>query len=108
MTEQIIVDPKGKEVKVGSKVRYVDDDSPNPEGIAEVIEITDWDGDVDDDTGRSISIEPRVKVRYPSGIEETWRTSEWEFGLAWESYPTSEFPEREPVRGLVEELVVVE
>lgn len=108
--DYVIVDATDKEVKVGSKVRYVDAEDIGPENVAEVIEITDWDGDVDDNTGRSITIEPRVKVRYPSSEVETWRTSEWEFD--WESPDPSQEPdpgppEYVPTKGKVEELVVV-
>jgi hypothetical protein len=100
---QVILDANGKEIKVGSEVVYVD--AEDPATIAKVIEITDWDGDVDDDTGRSIAIEPRVKVQYPSGEVETWRTTDWKFEFITGSDP--EMPEQEPSEGTVEELVVV-
>jgi hypothetical protein len=103
--EAVILDPNGKEVKVGSKVRYIDAEDPTTEP-AEVIEITDWDGDVDDDTGQPITLVPRVRVRYPDGEVELWRTSGWKF--EWVTGSDPELPEQQPSEGLIEELVVVD
>jgi hypothetical protein len=76
---QLIKDVDGHEIKVGTKVRYFDDPPGNPAHVGEVIEITDWDGDVDDDTGRSIMNPPDVKVKFPDSEVAEYRTSEWEF-----------------------------
>jgi hypothetical protein len=69
MTDKItILDEYGNELRVGSKAIY---GCPEPGEVAKntvtVIEITDPDGDVDDDTGRSIEITPRVVFRFPDG-----------------------------------------
>jgi len=104
---QIIVDCDGKEIKVGSKVEYFENNPDNPDAneYGTVIEITDWDGDVDDDTGRSITIPPDVKVQYEDGTIESYTTTQWEFT------PTSHDDEGNPMShdssGQVEELRVV-
>jgi hypothetical protein len=105
-SDQDIFDYEGNEVKVGTKVRYYDHSADNPADVGTVIEITDWDGDVDDDTGRSIVNPPTVKVKYddlPEPIE--YHTSEWEFdyGADEEGYPAHV----EYAKGKVEELMVV-
>lgn len=87
----------GHQITLGTRVRMWDD-PPDTELVGTVIDMGEFDGDVDDD-GRSIAIYPRVTVRWPNGDDEWW-TSEWEFdGWAWE---------REPMLGKVEELAVVE
>lgn len=75
---QVIKDESGTEIKVGSKVRYWDSFDAKIGPIGEVVEITDFEGDVDDDTGRSILNKPDVNVKYPDGSIETYATSEWE------------------------------
>lgn len=70
---QMIKDDDGDEIKVGTKVRYL-----YAAEVGEVVEITDWDGDVDDDTGRSIMNPPTVKVKFPDGEVAEYNTSEWE------------------------------
>lgn len=77
---QVITDYDGNEIIVGTKVRHFDHTSENPADVGEVVEITDWEGDVDDDTGRSITNSPCVVVRYDD-LPETidYATSEWEF-----------------------------
>jgi hypothetical protein len=76
---QLIKDVDGHEIKVGSKVHYWDSERITMPDVGEVIEITDWDGDVDDDTGRSIMNPPDVKVKFPDSEVAEYRTSEWEF-----------------------------
>lgn len=106
MDEQTtILDWEGNEVKIGVMVRYFEN---SPEDAGEVIEISDWDGDVDDDTGRSIVHEPSIKVRWADGTEQEYNTGEWtfrEFGMVM----TADGPEPEGVEctGKVEELMVI-
>jgi hypothetical protein len=77
---QTIKDESGNEIKVGTKVRYWDHPSQEP---GEVIEISDFDGDIDDDTGRSILFAPEIKVRYADGSVESYSTSEWWSEPGW-------------------------
>lgn len=77
MKETILIyDYDGNKVSVGTKVKDYDDTFDD---IGEVIEISDFDGDVDDDTGRSIMHPPLIKVRWADGEEQEYHTSEWEF-----------------------------
>lgn len=72
----MITDIEGIEVKVGSRVRYWDLDSGGSYG--EVVEITSWDGDIDDDTMRTIVQAPAVVVRWDGDDKvETFETSGW-------------------------------
>jgi hypothetical protein len=103
--EQTILDSEGNEVKVGSKVRYWD--NPEHGDIGEVIEITDFEGDADDE-GRSIMNEPEVVVKYPDGSVEKYPTNEWKF-REYGMVMTDDGPEPEGMsaEGKVEECVVV-
>lgn len=103
---QKVFDYSDKEVKVGVKVRYYDNENPEPHNIGEVVAITDFDGDVDDDTGRSITIAPDVRVKYPDGTVESYTTNEWEFDPT--SYDDEGTPMSYDATGKVEELVVIE
>ena len=53
-----ITDTHGAEIKVGTRVMYFDSTVP---GI--VTAISDIDGDVDDDTGRSVMVPPQITVK---------------------------------------------
>ena len=95
-----ITDYNGNEIKVGTRVRMWDYSPSHPEWGQDakyhgtVTGISDWDGDVDDDTGRSIMVPPYVSVRFDSGDEEDFVTGEWQF------YG----PDQDPAEGKVEEL----
>lgn len=112
MTEftQTIKDYDGNEVKVGSKVMMplYGEAPPEPRDIGEVIEISDFDGDADDE-GRSIIIPPDIKVKFPDGSVETYVTSEWEYTEG--GWVPDEDGDPEPgwnlAEGKVEELLVV-
>lgn len=109
MLDYELRDFDGRLIKVGTSVRIFDFDPTHPDFerpgayVGRVVEIEEWDGDVDDD-GRSISIPPRVVVEWQDGSRDTYSSSEWEFetrrdwdGWLWE----------EPVLGKVEELAVI-
>lgn len=111
--EYVIADYDGKPVNVGTRVRYHDFDANHPEFPAArakyegvVLEITEFDGDVDDDTGRSIVIPPDVVVRHDDGEIASYTTSEWTFKLVGRT-PSDENPEQVPMGGKVEELTVI-
>lgn len=97
-----ITDFAGNVVTVGTRVVYWED-AGTPPMVGTVTEISDWDGDVDDDTGRSIMIEPDITVRWDDGTVETYRTCEWEIGY---EYGGTEYPEMVADNGKVEELNV--
>lgn len=105
---QVIKDEDGNEIKVGTKVRYWD--SLESDEFGEVIEISDFEGDVDDDTGRSIMNAPEVKVKFPDdGGTMAYATSEWthtEGGWQVDADGDPE-PEWHHAEGKCEELKVV-
>lgn len=71
-----VFDSKNRSVVVGSRVRCApeDFDEKGRPNTGEVVEITEPDGDVDDD-GRTIGISPRVVVMYDNGDMDTYVTS---------------------------------
>jgi hypothetical protein len=103
-----VVDVNDKKIEVGNECIY---GSPLPEDDlvefrCKVIEITEPDGDVDDDTGRTRLVPPFVKVEFVDGVTEqlstynitsgAWHPShgpdEWHFqtdDLAVEATPKS-------------------
>jgi hypothetical protein len=91
MIEVIVNDWKGQRIVVGSRVT-ADDDGP----IATVTEITDPDGDVDDE-GRSYGIPPYVRVYFDGGGKGSFRsTSTAQF---YDEDPSYECDELEVVQG---------
>jgi hypothetical protein len=100
-----VEDFDGRAVEVGTRVRYFDYDPHHPEWSPEndgryigvVVEITDWDGDCDDE-GRSISIPPSVVVEFADGSRESYRTCDWQYPHSYDALPTE---------GKVEELAAV-
>jgi hypothetical protein len=97
-----IYDNGDNKIKIGSKVScdVVSDEA------AEVIAISDFDGDVDDDTGRSRMIAPMVKVRYSDGEEVEFHTSSWNF--EYSDYDDEGCPQYTDATGICEDLEVVE
>lgn len=104
-SNQTITDEQGTPITVGSPVRA-------PEGLFEpdpgegaVLAISDFDADVDDDTGRGISIPPRITVRWADGTTEDYAT----FG--WDHTPVGFDADGDPLSydstGVCEELVVI-
>lgn len=103
--EYKITDFDDRPIEVGTRVRYYDYKEGHPEfpdGRAKyegaVSEITEFDGDCGDD-GRSITIYPKVVVRFDSGDSESYSTCEWE--IVYGQFGG------EPVAGKVEELDVI-
>jgi hypothetical protein len=102
-----VEDYDGRLIDVGTRVRYYDYDPHHPDWsrsnddryIGTVVEITDWDGDCDDE-GRSISIPPDVVVEFSDGSRESYGTCDWQ-------YPHSYGYDAVPTEGKVEELAVV-
>jgi hypothetical protein len=99
----------GRLIEVGTPVRIFDFDPTHPDFkrpntyMGRVVEIDDWDGDVDED-GRPISIPPNVIVEWQDGSQEFYASSEWE----WTTVPSEDgWPERWPVLGRVEDLAVI-
>lgn len=67
-----VFDEQGKVIKVGTKVGWLKD----PDfGTGEVTAITDFDGDVDDETGQTIGINPTVEVTFTDGTEDSYQTT---------------------------------
>ena len=71
MTE-VVLDGKGATIAVGSRVRA---GVPDVDDLGTVTQITDVDGDVDDE-GRSVAYLPQVHVRFDDGVEDS-------FGSYW-------------------------
>jgi hypothetical protein len=68
--DQTVVDFKGTEVVVGSKVKWGADDI-----LATVYEITDMDADYDDELQRGVMYPPKIKLRFDDdGTEEVGGT----------------------------------
>jgi hypothetical protein len=102
-----VLDYEGHTITVGTKVRMWDDPDCRY-GIGEVSEITDWDGDADDE-GRSITIPPDVVVMWPDGAVP-YRTGQWkihESGAEVDSEGFYNGPAHVDAVGKVEELTVV-
>lgn len=78
-----VYDEQEREIKVGTTVCVYGE--PTEEGT--VVRITDFDGDVDDDTGRSIVIEPTVIVRWQDGAESEFATTGWDYDYDYELDP---------------------
>jgi len=73
-----ILDPLGNELVVGSRVVYGCPDPHErntPRYLATVYEITDPDGDYDDELGRGVAINPYVLVRWDDGETDRLGTS---------------------------------
>jgi hypothetical protein len=68
--ETIVFDVNGVKLAVGMRVA-VDLDDPTSFGLVE--EISDPDGDVNDE-GRGIAINPSVSVRFDDGSEDSFTT----------------------------------
>lgn len=64
------VDSKGNAITVGAKVRV---GIPGDDEVAEVIQITDSDGDVDDE-GRGVFYPPRIVVKLANGETDNFIT----------------------------------
>lgn len=76
MKPPTVYDGTGKLVEIGATVRW-DTDAVDPEPgyeRAEVVGITDWDGDYSDELQRGISIPPKVVLRYSDGFEQEYPT----------------------------------
>lgn len=112
-----VTDYNDKPVTVGTRVRMWDFEEGHPEfpvararyeGV--VIEITDFEGDVDDDTGRSIEITPDVRVRFDSGDEQSFSTCEWEHDQRYVATKDPDDPDVEwlGATGKVEELAALD
>lgn len=104
-----VFDFDGNEIKVGTRVRYYDDANLK-QGVGVVKEITDFEGDVDDE-GHPRMVDPFVSVLW-GGEEDTqlYVTSEWEYEYMLLSEGSEDEPPYHghvPVRGKVEELMVV-
>ena len=66
--EILVMDMNDTEIKVGTRVVYFDSED---QGV--VTAISDIDGDVDDETGRSILVPPQITVKWDtSGTEKYW------------------------------------
>lgn len=66
-----IMDTSDREIKVGTRVKPFVSDYGEIQGV--VTAISDIDGDVDDDTGRSILVPPQITVKWDtSGTEKYW------------------------------------
>ena len=67
MTDYPVVhDCNGVVIEVGAHV-----DDPEGGGFGVVTDISDWDGDVDGETGRVVGFPPRVLVQY-ADCDEAW------------------------------------
>jgi hypothetical protein len=79
MTYPQVIDAKGRDLFVGAVVNTEYQDVPMPCGI--IVDITDWDGDVNDDTLQHIDIPPYVVVMWPYGTERfgtfPFETASW-------------------------------
>jgi len=78
------IDWKEQPVKVGSRVKFGDDDSQ----IGTVTKITDRDADVDDDTGRGYIVPPKLFIKFDDGSEE--------YCSGWNSTPAPDWYDEEP------------
>lgn len=108
-----LVDFDSRRIEIGTRVRLWDFEPGHPDWTenltplsnytGEVIDLGEWDGDVDED-GRSIQIPPYVTVRWDGGGSSEFITSEWDF-----EYRSiiDDWPEQWPVLGKVEELAVI-
>lgn len=84
---QKVTDWKGREIKVGMTVIY---GCPPPgqesDFRVEVMEITDFDADYNDELGRPEMYPPRVRVHFNDGTEDTVSTyNNTPYG--WNDYP---------------------
>ena len=70
MSNPIVLDSDGGELRVGSRVSV----GPAPDDHGTVVSISDIDGDVDS-YGRPFSIGPRVYVKFDDGLEDDFGTS---------------------------------
>lgn len=96
--DEIRRDCDGTPIVVGSLVTYFD----NPALTGEVVNVGEWDGDIDDDTGRGYSIAPYITVIWDGDDGSETRYPSTQIG-GWSGGPDSELlPECE-----CEELKVV-
>jgi len=72
-TVERVLDVDGRLYFVGARV-HIDGEHPIDEAIGTVYEITDADGDVDEE-GRPYGIPPRVRVRFDDDTEEDFAAS---------------------------------
>jgi hypothetical protein len=75
-----VKDGTHKEIKVGDRVRIMgyDETKDDPKVYhGRIWHISDVDGDVDDDTGRSVMVPPYVYVKFDDGTEEQYRSFHW-------------------------------
>src|SRR5262245_53962406 len=76
-----IVDCNEAEVKLGDEVKFGVEDGP-----AVIVEISDPDGDYDDELERSVEIPPVVTVRFSDGLTEQAGTNNIT-RVTWGDYP---------------------
>lgn len=82
-----MTDSEGVEIKIGDRVVYGDVGPGEEPQEAVITEITDIDGDYDDELGRGVMIPPYVKLRFPDdGTEESVRTYSTT-AMTWADYP---------------------
>lgn len=81
MTGQRIVDWKGADLLIGSRVLYGTGD------VAVVKGISDFDVDHDDRIGRARLYPPTVTVRFEMGGDEEQVPTHDETPISWQSYP---------------------
>jgi hypothetical protein len=100
-----VEDEKGSRLVVGSSVKCVEFDIAVHQlvyinGI--VTDISDPDGDVDDDTGRHIDIAPVITVRFEGGWEDKF-SSRMVTGIY--AYPYDDDRYCDPITYTVEDLI---
>jgi len=83
-SEVRIVDHKGDEIKVGTKVAYGVNE--NDSYIATVTKISDPDGDYDDELERSVEIPPFVTIEFDDGDKDIVTTTNIT-RVSWADYP---------------------
>ena len=105
LSDDTITDDRGNLIVVGTTVEYHPDtyepgQPAHPAGT--VTAISDFDADVDDDTGRTFGIPPCVTVTWPNGETEDFTTSDWEHETA---YDADGMPFTGAGKGVCEELL---
>jgi hypothetical protein len=105
MTDFTLTDYDGNPIEIGTKVRMWDDPEMK-QGVGEVTDLGEFEGDVDDDTGRSILNNPVIIVKFDDATEQ-FVTSEWEWETGFNPADPDTYYGRVPTVGKVEEVVVV-
>lgn len=86
--DQRVTDWDGKPIEVGMTVIYgAPPSGEEPNYRVEIVEITDFDVDYNDDLMRAECYPPRVKVRFADGTEDTVSTHENITVRTWADYP---------------------